>query len=285
MTYYLNFHQQEAFQAPTYLNSNRPTVFPYEPTTDFVLVHWQQTNHTCARHLHQLSEKEYFQIFNQFTVFQDLSLVAHLYLLNIHLPTSSYTSTHAARRHFTLIQSKLEYPLTWNQYILTDKRFRELIFKFQKLKLINFAEFWPNVSTTSEIQLRRRKITDFLKHLPALTHTTVEWIRYQLNNTNGEFDTSNPLLEQFDSFIDSFVHVDFPEEWILIDHFAHIVDPSIPINFHTLNTEKLQSIFSYIEAQQILKKLTHLLAPQIHFDPNFLSFRRPDIRKYVPRFF
>ena len=285
LTYYLKFHTTKAFKAPNYIDSDRPTVFPYSDNTDFTLVHWQLKNEASARHLHQLPDTEYRTLFHNFKVFQNLSLVAHFYLLNLHLPTSTFTSSHTARRHFSIIRPKLTYPLTWLQYLTTATRFKEIAFKFQKLKLIKFAEFWPSISSTSEIILKRQKITTFLKHLPSISTTTIDWIRYQLNNTNGDFDITNPLVDKYWTFLDTFVHVDFPHDWLLLDHFQHILDPSIPINLHTFNTQQLQSTFAWTETKQILKNLTNFIAPPIDLKPLYEGHKRPDIRPYVPRFF
>ena len=266
--------------------SHRPTVFPYTSHTDFELALWHSTHPSLATHLHQLTASQYRTFYTNFQIYPDLSFRAHLFLQNFHCPSQLFTSHSDIHAHYKHLSTHHTYPFTFSRFYISHQRALELIYKFQKLKLINFAEFWVNTSNTSQILINRVRFSNFLQHLPSITEETSWHLRYQLNNTNAEYDTSNPLVSRFLDFIIDLEHTEFPIHWKKFpENFLPILDPSKPFHLKTFSQAHLIQHFSYSEIDTLLFNFTQLIAPQIdHFPQSFLN-TRPPLRTYVPAAF
>ena len=266
--------------------SFRPTVFPYNSNTDFELELWHSEHPHIVNHLHQLTPFEYRNLYINFRIYSEISFRAHLFLLNFHCPSPLFTPAADLFTHFQHISSHLGYPFTFHDYQISHTRARELIFKFQKTKLIEFAEFWVDTSNTNQILLNRVRLSHFLRFIPAVTTDTAWHLRYHLNNTNDEYDVSSPLVSQFFDYIQNLEHTSCPIFWHKYpENFQPIVDPSCPLNLHTFSTDQLIQLFSYTEIHQLLSNFANLIAPQIdHFPPSFIK-TRPPIKKYVRSLF
>ncbi len=126
----------------------------------------------------------------------------------------------------------------------------------------------------------------FLKHIPSITTKTLWHITYQLNNTNGEYDITNPLVTPFFDYLYTLEETPFPFHWYKFpEQFLPILDLSQPINLNTFSASHLIQLFSYSEVETILYTFTNLIAPEIeHFPQSFLN-TKPPIATHVSRFF